>query len=326
MSVTNGECQACKQPFRPDDDIVICPECGAPYHRDCYAKSGKCVYEAKHKSGFEYHAPAAAATAAGAASTEKGVKGTVCSRCGTVNDAENIFCENCGQPLGASAAAGLSGMPFGARTFEDAYYGAAVSMEGEIDGVKKTDWATFIGRSSRDYIAKMSIQQQRNSMLSFTPSALFFPTFYFAYRKMWLWAVGSFLAYLVCAAPVFLLMLQQAGVTFVAGFPPDTLNVLANIASLLNIAAHALYGMFAVYLYRRSALKKIKAVQKRGLAAGDYAAALARAGGASVWGLIGGFALYFLLGIALYAIGGDAPLQYFYPSLYQAIVSQSGAS
>ncbi len=325
MNATNGECQVCKKVLGAEDDVVICPECGAPYHRECYQKTGKCVYEARHKSGFEYKNPAAAyAQPTAAAGAEEDAKGAVCSRCGTVNAAENIFCESCGQPLSAAGApSAFGGMPFGVRTFEDAYYGGAVNLDGEIDGVKKRDWATFIGRSSGDYITKMSFQQQRDSKLSFSPSALLFPTFYFAYRKLWLWTLVSFFAYVLCATPVFLQMLQQSGVPFAMGISPDLLNILANTASVVNIAAHVCYGMFAVYLYRRNALKKIQAIQKNKPEGADYEAALKKAGGVSFLGLAGGFALYFAFGFAMYAVGGDAVIQYLYPSLYQAIMSQS---
>ena len=30
------ECSVCRKPFAAGDDIVVCPECGTPYHRACY--------------------------------------------------------------------------------------------------------------------------------------------------------------------------------------------------------------------------------------------------------------------------------------------------
>ena len=32
---TGCKCPVCQQPFTETDDIVVCPECGAPYHRAC---------------------------------------------------------------------------------------------------------------------------------------------------------------------------------------------------------------------------------------------------------------------------------------------------
>ena len=32
-------CEGCGKPLTLQDDIVVCPDCGAPYHRDCYESS-----------------------------------------------------------------------------------------------------------------------------------------------------------------------------------------------------------------------------------------------------------------------------------------------
>ena len=29
-------CEGCGRPLALTDDIVVCPDCGAPYHRECY--------------------------------------------------------------------------------------------------------------------------------------------------------------------------------------------------------------------------------------------------------------------------------------------------
>ncbi len=33
-------CEGCGKPLTLQDDIVVCPDCGAPYHRTCYEKMG----------------------------------------------------------------------------------------------------------------------------------------------------------------------------------------------------------------------------------------------------------------------------------------------
>ncbi len=42
------KCPICSEPFAEDSDIVVCPECGAPYHRECYLKEGKCLFSEQH--------------------------------------------------------------------------------------------------------------------------------------------------------------------------------------------------------------------------------------------------------------------------------------
>ena len=36
--------------FFDDEDIVVCPECGAPYHRECWNRVGTCIHSAEHGS------------------------------------------------------------------------------------------------------------------------------------------------------------------------------------------------------------------------------------------------------------------------------------
>ena len=36
-------CEGCGKPLTLQDDIVVCPDCGAPYHRTCYEKMGLCI-------------------------------------------------------------------------------------------------------------------------------------------------------------------------------------------------------------------------------------------------------------------------------------------
>ena len=45
------ECFGCHQKLQEDDDIVVCPECGTPYHRACWQKTGHCLNAPLHASG-----------------------------------------------------------------------------------------------------------------------------------------------------------------------------------------------------------------------------------------------------------------------------------
>ena len=45
MDYTGIKCPVCEKTFTKQDDVVVCPECGAPYHRECYQKEGHCIFE-----------------------------------------------------------------------------------------------------------------------------------------------------------------------------------------------------------------------------------------------------------------------------------------
>lgn len=51
---TGCKCPVCQQPFSDGDDVVVCPECGAPYHRACYQKNAGCLFADRHAPGFEW--------------------------------------------------------------------------------------------------------------------------------------------------------------------------------------------------------------------------------------------------------------------------------
>lgn len=46
-------CPVCNEKFIEDDDIVVCPDCGTPHHRNCYLENGRCFNFDKHGSEEE---------------------------------------------------------------------------------------------------------------------------------------------------------------------------------------------------------------------------------------------------------------------------------
>lgn len=54
MDFTKLACPVCGKQFKEDDDIVVCPVCGTPHHRECYDKSGGCINSDIHDRGYVY--------------------------------------------------------------------------------------------------------------------------------------------------------------------------------------------------------------------------------------------------------------------------------
>ncbi|MBQ1436780.1 MAG: hypothetical protein IIZ07_02460 [Ruminococcus sp.] len=54
MEFKNYKCPVCDQRFKSGDDVVVCPECGAPHHRECYESCGHCFYKDKHSEEFSF--------------------------------------------------------------------------------------------------------------------------------------------------------------------------------------------------------------------------------------------------------------------------------
>lgn len=97
MEYNNEICQGCGKKFADGDDIVVCPECGTPQHRECYNKEHKCVNEHLHSENYEWkpkHAPIESNL--DQRELEIMIK---CPFCGHENDMGAKMCENCGQPF-----------------------------------------------------------------------------------------------------------------------------------------------------------------------------------------------------------------------------------
>ncbi|MDL2254104.1 DUF2628 domain-containing protein [Ruminococcaceae bacterium OttesenSCG-928-I18] len=331
-------CQVCHKPFAKGEDVVICPSCGAPYHRECYKKEGQCVYEHKHREGFEYTPAGGAAQPeaasgpqeAGGPAAQAGAQnsaGIVCPNCQTINERPNIFCERCGYPLHSEAVKGqgpaqgqapatpppfMMGVP---PTFEQASGYGGTELKGEFDGIPKQDWAAFIGPSVPVYFARMEQQDRRGGKISFTFSAFFFGTFYFAYRKMWGWAAIAFATYLLFSAPSILWVLMDAGIPVFAGFTLDSLATASAVANYLSFARNLLFGVFALYLYRRHAAKQIRSLQQNTPPPGAYQLALQQKGGVSILGIFLVIAVFFAVSFLLYLYAGDTLVNYLYSSV-----------
>lgn len=41
-------CPVCKTPFAAGDDMVVCPQCGLPHHRECWLKENRCAMADAH--------------------------------------------------------------------------------------------------------------------------------------------------------------------------------------------------------------------------------------------------------------------------------------
>ncbi|MBE6799803.1 MAG: DUF2628 domain-containing protein [Ruminococcaceae bacterium] len=48
MKYSNYKCPVCNNQFTEDDDVVVCPECGTPHHRECYIQNENCANADKH--------------------------------------------------------------------------------------------------------------------------------------------------------------------------------------------------------------------------------------------------------------------------------------
>lgn len=265
------ECIVCGQKFNKNDDIVVCPDCGTPYHRDCYMESGKCANEELHESGESWK---------GAAAAEKDKSEyKKCPYCETVNKPHTIICENCGAPLvdnlnknmssennhgtgGTNNTAGNAGMFGNTFAFDpnDKYCG--MDPEEEFETAKLSELADFVKTNQLFYLPIFKKIKETGQKISLNLISFLVPSLYFANRKMWLLGVISIILSTAFSLPYMIYMFVSADI--IGGFlgsinvESKSFEIISEVARYLNFAFKTVVLLFSNWLYYRHSLNKIK--------------------------------------------------------------------
>lgn len=186
----NYKCPVCHRQFEKDDDIVTCPECGTPHHRECYKLVGHCVNEGLHKNDYSfleaekpikkepeeiYYSPSENEDLQGEDIINE-------AKAQSVKDDE----ESNNDDKSKKAQGGFS--PFQTIQIDMGQY----SEKGEIDGVSITDIAATIRNNVPRFISKFKQFSEKKKKLSWNWSAFFFGSFYLLFRKMYKQGIAFF--------------------------------------------------------------------------------------------------------------------------------------
>lgn len=300
-------CMICSEKFTAEDDVVVCPECGTPYHRACYEKEGKCVNEALHKCGGAWK-PTYDIGSDGSES-----RAVVCRFCGNTNPPLTLFCRRCGMPTAnIGNESDRAEQTFGGANINDdpgAYNRNAnggirldpylinfsdplcgFSPDEEMDGVKMSELGDFVGTNTHYYLPIFKRFKETKRSLSWNFCSMLFPELYFSYRKMPLIALAAVVIRFVAQLPQYIVVLSQT----------DSFGRLSEMAAGINISGGAFHGflmlcsaivyaflfttgLFGNKLYYNSAIRKIKKV-KALRSEGDARSAIIKKGGtSSLW-------------------------------------------
>ena len=284
-------CPVCGKPFQASADIVVCPTCGAPHHRSCWQREGHCHFEADHGTDRQWsrekNPPKADTTDA---STPPSGDTRRCPYCGFENPSFAEFCSHCGRPTGAEdwhsatgnptppfgGPTGPAGAPFGYgeyRPFQamgDPYGG--VSPDEEIEEVPASQLAAFVGPNTAYYLPRFRKISQDGSKCSWNWGAFLLTPYWLLYRKNYLFGglmlvleilrtfLESFLLFRITnGGNVALNSIVQSIAS--GGTIPLFVWVLV-LSSLLDLLLRVLFGLSANWLYLRTAVSRIKKLQK----------------------------------------------------------------
>lgn len=214
MKYENEICQGCGKRFEETDDVVVCPECGTPQHRECYNRENRCVNEHLHSDGYEWQPRHSERNTENERTAPDRQESRICPMCGHRNSPDATACENCGQPFELFGRSifpenqqkrdyeahdngrdynyrppfHIDGEPPVDESFSTdgnnqqsfVYQGAV--LDGEIQGVDTRDIALYLRTNVKKYFNKFKRLEKGKPTFNF--AALFLGPYWFFYRKL----------------------------------------------------------------------------------------------------------------------------------------------
>lgn len=325
---TGSQCPVCKEKFTKDDDIVVCPQCGTPYHRECYKKAGKCINDELHKNGGTW---------------EPDVKRNiifiteiVCPNCGTKNTPLNFVCENCGTPLSDTKNYGLyhhtvnstsapddirNRADYDANFYNKNEFGrvdfqpylinfsdplCGYNPEEDYEGVKLSELGDYVETNTHYYLPIFKKIKETGRALTWNFTAMLFPELYFSNRKMPLTALIFLVIKLLMVLPDYILWLNQnkygylTEIAEIFNISSPAFQTLKILATIIGYAIMFFSGGFANWIYYKHTLKKVSKLKEK-FSGPDLSAKLRKKGGTS-GGLLALFICIYALPISVFYI------------------------
>lgn len=288
MNYTNQLCAGCGKALDETSDVVVCPECGTPQHRECWMKENCCVSAMLHGDDYSWHPlPVEGVTDEEGEADDEGNK--VCPICGEKLPEETDICPVCG--LDFRRSFGDNGMPSGIEELRNT----------EVAGHKGSDLILYLRIGFRKYIPLFERFHNGGKSVSWNFGAFVFGAGWFFYRKINRVAVAV-LAVSVAFSLLFMFQskkyaqqmapiqaeLQEGNVSDERAeeLAPQVYKATGPVLLTLTpiFVLHLLCGLFANKIYYRKVMKDFELASDPGLTFQQSKGLLAQRGGVSIFG------------------------------------------
>ena len=261
-------CPVCGKHFAETDDIVSCPQCGAPHHRECWRSEGQCHFAADH--GTERQWPAGQTK-----KPEPQEPYRQCPNCGKQNPEFAEFCAHCGRDLGASEWHSAAPKPpvnqytppfqtnFTPPPLHDPLGG--IPRGETIEGVAVETLAEVIGPNSAYYLPRFYHISRSGKKRSWNLAAFLFTAKWLLYRKNLLigWLIFAFECVLSFFSLYADMQLTDIGyAALVTSQNGRVLYAMMVVSSFAGLAVSIVLGLFGNWLYMQQVLKKARKLQE----------------------------------------------------------------
>ena len=313
MKYDNVRCPYCNKPFDADSDVVVCPECGTPHHRECYNEHGKCANEHKHAENFVWENPLAEAKPSEEDNKRAQQENTADNTVPNFADMTNMNSAPNGTiPMMEVDANG------NARPVYRVIQGSEKLGENTVD-----DYAKVIQKNVHKYIPKFLVMEKTNGKVAVNWAAFFFGPLWLFYRKMYKYGIIAMV--LIMLFPmIFIGDVVKYGETYAniygemaqvmtsdADMTEEELNnkmnditekmpiapVALSISNSIEFAICFLLGLFGNSLYKKHCQEVLKKMKQKGVSEEEKPKYLKRAGGRSLWPVL--FAYLIMAGIII---------------------------
>ncbi len=242
MSHQEKSCALCHAYLFPEDDVVYCPECGAPHHRECYKSIGRCALGELH---------------------------------GTENQYDKIKKDRPPEREESREEKQSYETPFGAFSPID-FLGGVNPNEAIDDGVTAKQAANFVLSNTMRYIPKFAKLKGQNK-ISWNFLAFLFPSGWFLSRKMY--KNGIISAFFEILAVILTIPFQNTLINLgvmgtatsaqmltmisenMAQISPLVVGV-AFVGSMISLAVSLLSALLGDWLYKKHTVKTIKEIEQ----------------------------------------------------------------
>lgn len=257
-------CTSCRVLFKEDDDIVVCPECGSPYHKDCYKSEGRCINTLLHESGQSWQPEAVF--------PEQSAAEKVCPNCGAKNKPDSVFCSSCGVPIDSGSVNRQNPRPAPAPEFGgQGQFGnlppflsvKTLSADENLDGNTVGEYTKYVGSNFFYYIPKFLKFAKGGQKLSFNFCAFFFPELWFFYRKLFPAGIIALVISVLSSIPSAIQTLVEYGMIpaqndFLGSNAYLTMSLVALVAMYSLRFAAGIFGNWLYYKKAKSEISELK--------------------------------------------------------------------
>ena len=260
-------CVCCKAYLFEEDDVVYCPVCGAPHHRECYNKLNHCALEELHGTENEYDAEMEAEKRQTASDSSNNQRNeTECPRCGMKYSPNLKGCPNCGK----NEFEGFGNF----QTF-DFLGGVPADLKLDED-ITAEQAKKFVLANTHRYIPKF-VTLNPKSKISWNWMAFLFPCGWFLSRKMYKYGIIVGIFSIIASILTYPLTMQmyRNGLDTATNYPEmakQMMGILPSIGSsillifglglIFNLIIRVISGMFGDYIYKNHVISTLKEINQ----------------------------------------------------------------